>query len=260
MKGAGYHVQVKYLSAYLAAVHQFTGLPIASGLRHAAGLYGELPAARAEHYPGVGWLVGLAACVVFAVFGVALQASAVTSLVAALACLAATMAITHTLHEQAWATLFDERKPGLPTRPVLALVLGVLARVGLLGVLAAHSPAAVLAALFAAHVVSRFWPLIMSRTLAWRSAEDRDLPGPSNAIDNRALGIAAAWGVVPIGLAIWAQGLAFAVAGVLISGLAMLGVREWVTRKGLGFTQTSLLGGQLACEIGFYVGAAIGLR
>ncbi len=250
---------MKYLSSYLAAVHHFTGLPIAAGLKHSTGLDGELPAARAEHYPGVGWLVGLAACVVFAIFGVALYASPVTPLVAALACLAATMAITRTLHEQAWATVFDEGKPGLPTRPILALVMGVFARIALLAVLAAHSPGAVLAALFAGHVISRFWPLVMQRTLAGSAAEDHSHLA-SNPIDNRALGIAAAWCVLPIGLAIWAQGAPFAVAGVLISGLAMLGLREWLTRKGLGLMQTSLFASQLACEIGFYVGAAIGLR
>ncbi|WP_053076820.1 adenosylcobinamide-GDP ribazoletransferase [Caenimonas sp. SL110] len=252
---------MKYLSPYLAAVHHFTGLPIAAGLKHSAGLDGELPQARAEHYPGVGWLVGLAACVVFAVFGVALHASAFTPLVAALACLAATMAITHTLHEQAWASLFDEGKPGPPTRPILALVMGVIARLALLAVLAAHSPAAVLAALFAGHVVSRFWPLVLLRTLAWSTADAANDSLPlNNGIDNRALGIAVAWCLVPIGLVAWSQGAAFAVAGVLMSGLALLGLRQWVSRSGRGLDRTSFFASQLVCEIGFYVGAAAGLR
>lgn len=249
------------LRPYLAAIHYFTGLPISAGLSHWSGLEGELPAARAAHFPGVGWLVGLVACVVFAVLGLAVHASAFTPLVAAVGCIAATIVMTGAMHEKAWASLFDEGVPGGGTRPALALVIGVVARLALLAVLAAHSPAAVLAALFLGHVMSRFWPLVLVRTLPFAGdggAADHATLGAG--VDNRALGIAGAWCAAPLALVLWGQGLAFVIAGVLLSGLALLAMRQWLVQRGGGLTRNAFVACQLACEIAFYLGAAAGLR
>lgn len=253
-----------FLRPYLAAVHYFTGLPVSAGLANWAGLDGETPPARAAHFPGVGWLVGLVACVVFAVLGLAVHASAFTPLVAAVACLAATIAMTGAMHENAWAAQFDVSSPDPETRPatrpVLALVLGVMARLALLAVLAAHSPAAVLAALFLGHVVSRFWPLVLVRTLRFTGAGGADRDTLGDGIDNRSLGIAGAWCALPLALVMWGQGLAFVVAGALLSGLAMLAMRQWLARRGDGLTRDGFVASQLACEMAFYLGAAAGLR
>jgi len=252
---------VNFLRQYLVAVHYFTGLPISGGLAHWAGLDGAMPAARAEHFPGVGWLVGLGGCVVFAVLGLALHANAFTPVAAAVGCLAATIAITRATHEEAWAALFGDSLPGRVTKPVLALLLGVLARVALLAVLAAHSPAGVLAALFAGQVVSRFWPLILLQSLAYAgdgSATDRDTLGA--VIDNRSLAIAGAWCVIPLAVVGWGQGPGFALVGLLLSGVAMLALRQWLVVRTKGLTRDGFVASQLACEIGFYLGAAMGLR
>jgi adenosylcobinamide-GDP ribazoletransferase len=114
-----------------------------------------------------------------------------------------------------------------------------------------------LLALFAAHVVSRFWPLVMLRTInASESANASDGP-PGGGIGNAQLGIAAAWCLVPLAVALLIQGLAFVLMSVLFSGLALWALKTLFARKLQGLTDECMGATQQACEIAFYFGAAI---
>jgi hypothetical protein len=82
----------------------------------------------------------------------------------------------------------------------IALVLALLLKVALLATLASVSPTAVLAALLAAHVVSRFWPLVLIRTLAYVGDAAGSKSKPlAERITPAALWLGAAWCAVPGG-------------------------------------------------------------
>ena len=125
---------MNFLHPYLHAVQRFTRLRATAILAPAPGAGTGLQEADTAHFPGVGWLVGLAACVVFAAFAVLLPDSAYAPLVAAVASTAATLLLTGGVHESGLAAVTDEK----------TLTLTLLAKVALLALLAAQAPVAVL--------------------------------------------------------------------------------------------------------------------
>jgi adenosylcobinamide-GDP ribazoletransferase len=211
---------VTLLRQYLLAVQSFTRVPVAGALEHWNADDGPDPVPSAAHFPGVGWFVGLVSCIVFALVGLALPGSPFAPLAAAVASVAAVLFLTGAAHEEGLASVagallprsqrgqpFDARFDSrLTVQGVIALVLAVLAKVALLAVLGAHSPAVVLAALFGAQVVSRFWPLVLARGMSYLGAGVRDDRPFAHPIVRRELGIAAAWCAVPLALTLWGQG------------------------------------------------------
>jgi adenosylcobinamide-GDP ribazoletransferase len=250
---------VSFLRQYLVAVQFFTRMPVTSALAQWPEASPDALRASAAHFPGVGWLVGLLATSVFALLGLVLPDSAYAPLAAAVGCTIATVWLTGGFHENSLARMADTLASRSQQLGALALPLALMAKVSLVAVLAGHSPTAVLAALFAAQVLSRFWPLLLVRTLPYvGDAGASKLPLMERS-DSRAMGIAVAWCVVPLGIAVLAQGLAFMVAAVLFSGLALWGLRRIFEQRLQGFTDDCLGAAQQSCEIAFYLGGAIGL-
>lgn len=262
---------MSFLRQYLIAVQCFTRMPVTGALAQWVGFSPDMLRASAVHFPGVGWIVGLVACAAFAVIGLMLQEAAFAPLAAAVGSTIATVLLTGAAHEDEMvravealardATGTDASAATttghLGTYGALGLVLVVLAKISLLAVLASQSPAAVLLALFAAHVVSRFWPLVMLRTInSSENANASDGP-PGAGIGNAQLGIAAAWCLVPLAVALLIQGLAFVLMSVLFSGLALWALKTLFARKLQGLTDECMGATQQACEIAFYFGAAI---
>jgi adenosylcobinamide-GDP ribazoletransferase len=264
----------RFMRHYLVALRYCTRIPVTGALAAWAGIGPELQRASAVHFPGVGLLVGMAACVVFAVVSIGLPEAALSPLVASVACTMATVLLTGGLHERGWMGLADrlggsadgERPPEIAAgaRPggfgAMALVLGLLAKVTLLALLASQTAAGVLAALLAAHGVSRFWPLVIVHTLNY--AGDPSSPGTrpvAETMDRRSLVLAALWALPPLALMALAHSAAFAVGALVLSGLGLLSVRRLLKRRLQGFTGDGLGAAQQVCEIAFYLGAAIGL-
>lgn len=265
---------MSFLRQYLIAVQFFTRMPVTGALAQWAGFSPAMLRASAAHFPGVGWLVGLLACTVFALLGLALPDSPFAPLVAAVGCTVATVWLTGGSHEDGLVAVADGlggsagrlqaleimKDSHLGTYGGLALALALMAKVTLLAVLAAHSPIAVLAALLGAHVLSRFWPLVLMRTMPYigdaTAAHGKPL---ADRIDSRALAIGAAWCVLPLAVALLAQGAAFAIIAIVLSGLALLGMRRLFARRLEGFTGDCLGAAQQVCELAFYLGAAVAL-
>jgi adenosylcobinamide-GDP ribazoletransferase len=258
---------------YLLAVQYFTRLPVKGPLADWVGFSPEMLRAAAAHFPGVGWLVGMTACVSFAVLSLALPDTPVTALTAAVGCAMATALLTGAFHEDGLADVADglgggsSRERALEIMKdsrvgafgALALLLVVAAKVGLLGVLAAASPAAVLTALLAAHTVSRFWPLLVAHTLPHIGDAGSSKSKPlADQVERRALYVAAAWCLLPLALMALAHGLAFMGVAVLVSGVALYAMRRWFQQRLQGFTGDCLGATQQACEIAFLLGAALG--
>jgi adenosylcobinamide-GDP ribazoletransferase len=264
---------VSFLRQYLFAVQSFTRVPVTGPLAQWVGTDPALLRASAAHFPGVGWLVGFVACASFALLGLALPDNLYSPLVAAVGCIMATVLVTGGQPESSLARAADGLGGATAARSIeimkdshvgsfgaLALALTLLAKVSLLAALAAISPVAVLAALLAAHVVSRFWPLMLARAMPYLGERLSAHKPLAHRVEPRGFGIAGAWCIVALVIALFAQGPGFAIVGLLFSGVALLGLRRLFARRLNGFTDECLGAAQQACEVAFYLGAAIGAR
>ena len=240
----------QFVRHYLLAVQSFTRVPVRGSLADWIGFTPDMLRASAPHLPGVGWLVGMAACVTFAVLSLALPDGPQTPLAAAVGCTIATVLLTGAVHEKSLAALL-----GGP----LALMLAFLAKMTVLAVLAVRSPGGLLTALLAAHTVSRFWPLVLVHTLPHVGSAGLGERAFADRLERRALGVGAAWCVVPLALMALAHGLPFIAGAVAVSGIALWATRYWLQRTLRGFNADSLGAAQQVCEIAFYFGAAFGL-
>lgn len=189
--------------------------------------------------------MGIAACLVFAVFALALGDTLWGPLVAAIACTAATATLTGAINESALYR-FAEHAGGQPQAAghgVLALVLLLSAKFALLAALAEASEPALITALFAGLVVSRFFQVIAH----WAASPGNDV---------RSLGVAALWCAVPLVLMVPAAGVAFLLVPVVLSSLACFALLRWC-RAHSALPPADRPGAvQQVCEVVFYLGAA----
>ena len=200
------------------------------------------------HLPGAGWIVGLAACLSFAVVALLLRGNPWGPAAAAIASVAATLLMTGARAESALFRTADQWEaatavPGASGRGVLALVLVLTGKIVLLAAMASVSEARVMAALFAGHVLSRLAPVVLSQ---------RD----PDARDPRVVRVAALWCLAPLLLMIAAGGAPFVVLALLGGSLACYAM----LRRFAGGPRTSELAAasQPLSELAFYLGASIG--
>ena len=262
------------LRHYLLAVQFFTRIPVTGRLAQWVGYSPAMLRASSAHFPGVGWLVAGVAAGTFAALHQALGPGPVTPFVAAVFCTIATVVVTGGFHEDGLADVADglggsaERERALDIMKdsrigafgAMALVLALLAKIGLLALLGAHSLGAALAALVGAHVVSRLWPLLLIRTLVHVGDTARSKSKPlADQITGAALGAAVLWCFMPLALVWKAQSALFLIASLLISALVAAWMARWFARRLQGFTGDCLGATQQVSEIGFYLGAALSL-
>lgn len=248
-----------FLRRYLAALHSFTRIPLRGGLTAWTDLEPDTLRGAARHFPGVGLLVGMVACVVFAVVSIPLPEGPLSPFVAAAVATFATVLLTGARHESALGRFAAALETGAPpgTFAPLALVLVLALKLGLLAVLGHQSAPGVLAALLAGHAVSRFWPLLLATVLPPVGAGSAGpLAGP---VERRALLVAGLWCVPPLALMVLAEGVAFVLLAVIASGLAMIALGRHAARRLQGRTADSLGATQQAAEAAFYLGAAFGV-
>jgi adenosylcobinamide-GDP ribazoletransferase len=195
--------------------------------------------ASAVHLPGVGWLVGLAACLAFALVALALRGNPWAPAVAAVASTMATLYLTRAQHERALAAA---------TEP-LVLHLVLAGKITLLAALAAQSESGVIGALFAAPVASRAAALLVAH---WLDAEQRQEPARLRAGE--------LWVVIPLLLLIPAGGVACLVLAVFMLALATAGMYRYCRKRELDAAGGPIGAVQQVCELAFYFGAAIAVR
>ncbi|GAA6120362.1 adenosylcobinamide-GDP ribazoletransferase [Acidovorax sp. FG27] len=272
-----WHRSQQALRHYLLAVQFFTRLPVTGRL---AGWVGYSPAmlrASAAHFPGVGWLVGGVAVAVHALLHAALGGGLAQPLalwVAAVGSTIATVLATGGFHEDGLADVADglggsaQRERALEIMKdsrigafgAMALVLALLAKVSLLALIGSHGLVATLLLLWAGHVSSRGWPLLLIRALphVGDTATSKSKP-LADRIGLPALWAAAAWCFVPLALVGWALGAITFAASLAASALAAAAMHRWFARRLQGFTGDCLGATQQVCELAFYLGAAIAL-
>ena len=250
------------LRHYLLAVQFFTRIPVTGRL---AGWVGYSPAmlrASAAHFPGIGWLAALLSAAVYAALHWALAPNPLAPAVAAVFCTIATVLMTGGFHEDGLADVADglggsyDRERALDIMKdsrigafgARALVLALLAKLSLL-------------ALLGAHVLSRFWPLIIVRGLPHVGDTARSKSKPlADQITGQALVAAGLWCFMPLALVGYAQPAIYSIASIGLSALAAAWMARWFARRLQGFTGDCLGATQQVGEIGFYLGAALSLR
>jgi adenosylcobinamide-GDP ribazoletransferase len=156
---------------------------------------------------------------------------------------------------------------------VLAVVLALLAKASLLALIGSVSPRWMVLGIFAAHVVSRTWPLL----LIWLMPHVGDAAGSkskplADQISGSSLMVAGAWCFGALALVFIAQAainsgvaaLALAdllplVLAVVASGIAFVYMGRLLWRRLQGFTGDGLGATQQVCEIAFYLGLVLAL-
>ncbi len=262
---------------YLLAVQFFTRIPVTGRLADWVGYSPAMLRASSAHFPGVGWLVAAVAAGVYAAlhFGLGTQQStAFAPLVAAVFCTIATVLVTGGFHEDGLSDVTDglggsyDRERALDIMKdsrigafgAMALVLVLLAKVSLLALLGAHSLSAALSALLGGHVLSRFWPLCLVRTLPHVGDTAKSKSKPlADQISNLALAAAGLWCFMPLALVWRAQAALFLIVAIVFSALGAAHMARRFARRLQGFTGDCLGAVQQVSEVGFYLGAALAL-
>ncbi|MDM7949765.1 adenosylcobinamide-GDP ribazoletransferase [Hydrogenophaga sp.] len=260
---------------YLLAVQFFTRIPVTGRLADWVGFSPAMLRVSAAHFPGVGWLVGALTAAVFGALLWLLPAQDASPWVAAALSTVFGVLLTGAFHEDGLADLADglggslDRERALDIMKdsrigsygALALVLAVLGKTALLALITQSAglwPA--VAALFGAHVTSRFLPLFVIRTLPH--------VGDTAASKSKPLAEAISTAGLLVGMLWWALALALVLmvfpaspwAAALLGAVLGLGWMWRLLRRRLqGFTGDGLGATQQVCELMFYLGFALGL-
>jgi adenosylcobinamide-GDP ribazoletransferase len=263
------------MRALLLALQYFTRVPLPGAVARWAGFDAGLQRASLAHLPGVGLVVAGVAAACYWAAATALPRSSIAPLLAAVLSTVATVLLTGALHEDGLADMVDglggstDRQRALEIMKdsrigsfgVLALILAVMAKTGLLGLvggIAGWRGAA--AALLGGHVVSRGLALAIVASL----------PNIGSAATSKSLQVAArmewtglvpavAWCTLGLALAVSLSSPTFCIAGLVAAAIAWLWIRRLLARRLQGFTGDCLGATQQLCEIAFYLGAAVTL-
>jgi adenosylcobinamide-GDP ribazoletransferase len=265
---------MNFIRHTLLALQFFTRIPVTGRLAAWVGYSPDLMRASTAHFPGVGWLVGLVAALSFAGLRILLPDVAGAALVAAVFSTGLTVFLTGALHEDGLADVADglggthERTRALEIMKdsrvgvfgVLALVLALLMKVALLVLLDSVDTGLVWAALLAAHVSSRAWPLLLIRCLPYVADAASSKSKPlADQISTSSLIVAAVWLLGALVLVQWVFDDVFWLWPLLASGLVFLVMWRLFARRLQGFTGDCLGATQQVCELAFYLGLALSL-
>lgn len=259
---------------YLLAVQFFTRIPVVGKLAAWVGFSPDMLRGASAHFPGVGWLVALCACVVYAGAWLALGPAPATPWAAAALSTAATVFMTGGFHEDGLADTADglggsaDRESALEIMKdsrvgaygAMALVLVLLTKTALLTLLGQRGLSGALAALAAAHVVSRFMPLLLVRVMQHVGDATRTKSKPlADRITDAQLGVAALWCLPPLVVIALGEGPLFVVLALVLCSLATVVMARWLFKRLQGFTGDTLGAVQQVSETAFYLGAALAL-
>ncbi|GAA6141279.1 adenosylcobinamide-GDP ribazoletransferase [Hydrogenophaga sp. 5NK40-0174] len=258
---------------FLLAVQFFTRIPVNGRLAEWVGYSPQMLRASAAHFPGVGYLLGGMTGALFCLMGLALPDLAASPWVAATAATALGAYLTGAFHEDGLADLADglggsmDRGRALEIMKdsrigsfgAVALVLSLLAKVGLLALLMqALGAVAATAVLVAAAVVSRFMPLWLIRLLPHVGNEGGSKSKPlADQISAPALAVAVLW-MLPAAISlhsVWPSLPWW--SGAVGAALAWAWMWRLLARRLQGFTGDALGATQQLCEVFFYLGMVL---
>lgn len=263
-----------FVRHYLLALQFFSRIPVTGRLAAWVGFSPAMLRASAAHFPGIGWLVGAVCAAMAIVLPLVLPQTPMSALVAAVLVTMASVVLTGAFHEDGLADVADglggsqDRLRALDIMKdsrigafgALALLLVILLKLALLAVLWSAGPPVLAWALFAAHVASRFFPLLLVRTMAHVGDEGRSKSKPlADQISGASLLVAFAWTLAAQALVVLAAPGMVLAWPLLAASLACLWMWRWFRRRLQGFTGDCLGATQQVCELAFYLGLVASL-
>ena len=263
-----------FVRHYLLALQFFTRIPVTGRLASWVGYSPLMLRASAAHFPGIGWLVGGITATASSALLLVLPNNAMAPLVVAVLGTVISVMLTGAFHEDGLADVADglggasDREGALSIMKdsrvgafgALALVLVVLTKVSLLASIGSADAAVMCWGLFAAHVASRGFPLLLIRAMSYLgdSAGSKSKP-LADRISVGSLCVAGLWLLAALALVAWAiDGVALVLAMVCAT-LAWLLMWRWFAKRLQGFTGDCLGATQQVCEVAFYFGLAVSL-
>ena len=273
---------------FLLAIQFFTRIPVTGRLAEWVGYSPAMLRASAGHFPGVGVVVGALVAGLTTLLLAWLPSSPFTPLVAAVLGTVFSVMVTGGFHEDGLADVADglggssDRERALVIMKdsrvgafgALAVVVALLAKVSLLALIGSVNPRWMVLGIFAAHVVSRTWPLLLIRLMphVGDAAGSKSKP-LADQISIRSLVAAGIWCFIALALVFtgftamdigvfqrWEAAVLIPLfAAVLASGLAFAYMGRLLWRRLQGFTGDGLGATQQVCEIAFYLGLALAL-
>lgn len=277
-----------FIRHYLLSLQFFTRIPVTGRLASWVGFSPAMLRASAAHFPGVGVLVGGLVAGLTALLLAWLPPSVFTPMVAAVLGTVLSVMVTGAFHEDGLADIADglggsqDRDRALVIMKdsrvgafgAIAVVLALLAKVSLLALVGSVSAHWMVWGIFAAHVVSRTWPLLLIRLMphVGDAAGSKSKP-LADQISGAALGAAFLWCFGTLALVSCAEAATKFVAidamfwlackpilvALLASGAAFAYMGRLLWRRMQGFTGDGLGATQQVCEIAFYLGLALAL-
>ena len=267
-----------FIRHYLLAIQFFTRIPVTGRLATWVGFSPEMLRASAAHFPGVGVLVG------GLVAGLSMLLMAALSkegqyppqlvLVAAVLGTVFSVMLTGAFHEDGLADVADglggsqDRNKALEIMKdsrvgafgAIAIALILLTKVSLLTLIGSTNPLAMFVSIFAAHVASRTWPLMLIRLLphVGDTAGSKSKP-LADQISLKSLIIAFLWLTLPVASVFIAYDAIYLIASMVVSLTVFLYMWRLFTKRLQGFTGDCLGATQQVCEVAFYFGTALAL-
>ena len=269
----------RFLRHYLLAIQFFTRIPVTGRLAAWVGYSPEMLRASAAHFPGVGVLVGALVAGLTAVLLTFLpQSSPLSPLVAAVLGTVFNVMLTGAFHEDGLADIADglggsqNRERALEIMKdscvgafgAIAVTLVLFTKVSLLALIGDVNPGAMVVGIFAAHVASRTFPLLLIHLLphVGDAAGSKSKP-LANQITRFSLFIAFLWlfmAMACVFIAYYAIDLIVSmVTAIIVGSIAFLYMWRLFEKRLQGFTGDCLGATQQVCEVAFYLGLTLSL-
>lgn len=272
------------LRHYLLAIQFFSRIPVAGRLAAWVGWSPEMQRASAAHLPGVGWLVGLWAALLLGGLLWLLPASPFTPLVAAFISTAGSLWLTGGFHEDGLADVADGLGGFVPPERaleimkdsrlgaygVMTLVMALLTKVSLIALLLSvmqpfSGPVPVLVLICCIHVLSRFAPLVLMRSLPHigLAATSKTLHIAGRQLGWKGLLTGALWCLPALGLLGWMSEMsAWSFVPCLLAAMLLTTwlLKRWLHQRLGGMTGDCLGACQQLNELALLLASCIYLR
>lgn len=266
---------MQFIRHYLLAVQFFTRIPVTGRLAAWVGYSPQMLRASAAHFPGVGVLVGVLVAGLTALLLVFLpQASPLSPLVAAVLGTVFSVMLTGAFHEDGLADIADglggsqNRERALEIMKdsrvgafgAIAVVLVLFAKVSLLALIGDVCPEVMVVGIFAAHVASRTFPLLLIRLLPHVGDVAGSKSKPlADQITGLSLFIAILWLFMALAGVFIVYDAIYLIVSMVAASVAFLYMWRLFTKRLQGFTGDCLGATQQVCEAAFYLGLALSL-
>ena len=266
---------MQFIRHYLLAVQFFTRIPVTGRLAAWVGYSPQMLRASAAHFPGVGVLVGALVAGLTALLLVFLpQASPLSPLVAAVLGTVFSVMLTGAFHEDGLADIADglggsqNRERALEIMKdsrvgafgAIAVVLVLFAKVSLLALIGDVCPEVMVVGIFAAHVASRTFPLLLIRLLPHVGDVAGSKSKPlADQITGLSMFIAILWLFMALAGVFIVYDAIYLIASMVAASVAFLYMWRLFTKRLQGFTGDCLGATQQVCEAAFYLGLALSL-